>query len=153
MSMNIDRDHFVNAVVPVANAFAGTLSSDVIKVDGDGIEFIIIRGAGTGSTVVTVLACSNPAAAATAAVTFWYKEIVTDPGDTEWTLATTTGFTAAANANAMFRVWVPADLIGANGYNYAQLKAVEGTANATTGCVLARIVNTRKQPLKVTVLT
>ena len=36
---NIDADHFVNAIPPVADAFSGTANSDVIKVDGDGIEY------------------------------------------------------------------------------------------------------------------
>ena len=152
--LNIDRDHPVNALAPVADAFAATVTSDVIKVDGAGIEFIVQTGVGaTGTSTFTILACDDVTPTNTAAVAFWYKEIATDPGDTAWTLATTAGFTRTAGSNYMCRIWVPADLIGANGYNYAQLKAVEVVDSPVLGGVLARVISTRKQPLKTTVIT
>ena len=151
---NIDASHFVNALPPVADGFAGTKTSDVIKVDGDGIEFIVYRGVGTtGTSTLTVLACDDVVPTTTAAVAFWYKEVTSDPGDATWTLATTSGFTTTAGSNAMFRIWVPADLIGANGYGYAQLKAVEVANDPVLGGVLARVVNTRFQPQTSTVIT
>jgi len=151
---NIDADHFVNALPPVADAFSGTTNSDVVKVDGDGIEFIVQTGVGaTGTSTFTVDACDDVTPTTTAKVAFWYKEITSDPGDTEWTLATTSGFVRTAGTNAMFRIWVPADLIGANGYNYARLVAVESVDSPVLGGILARIVNTRKQPQGVTVIT
>lgn len=151
---DIDSSHFVNAIAPVADAFAGTATSDVIKVDGDGIEFIVITGVGaTGTSTFTVLACDDVTPTNTAAVAFWYKEITSDPGDATWTLATTSGFTRTAGSNAIFRIWVPADLVGANGYGYAQLKAVESVDSPVLGGVLARVVNTRRQPQVATVIT
>lgn len=152
--MNVDNSHFVNALAPVADAFAGTATSDVIKVDGNGIEFMVIRGVGaTGTSTLTVLACDDVTPTTTAAVPFWYKEITSDPGDTDWTLATAAGLATTAGSNAMFRIWVPADLIGQNGYNYAQLQAVEVVDSPVIGSILARIVEPSKQPLKATVLT
>ena len=152
---NIDADHFVNALAPVADAFSGaTATSDVIKVDGDGIEFIVWTGVGaTGTSTFTVLACDDVTPSNTTAVAFWYKEITSDPGDATWTLATATGFTRTAGSNYMARIWVPADLIGATGRNYAQLNGAESVASAVLGGILARVVNTRKQPQSATVIT
>ena len=144
---NPDSDHFVNALPPVADAFSGTTVSDVIKVDGQGIEFIIQRGVGaTGTSTITVLACDDVTPTTTAAVPFWYKAVTSDPGDANWTLATTSGFATAAGSNAMFRIWVPADLIGEQGYNYAQLSCVEVVDSPVLGGIIARIVNTTFQP-------
>lgn len=151
---NVDADHFVIAIAPVADAFAGTKTSDVIKVDGDGIEFQVWTGVGaTGTSTFTVLACDDVTPTTTAAVAFWYKEITADPGDADWTLATTAGFTRTAGTNYACRILVPADLIGANGYGYAQLKAVEVVDSPVLGGVVARVVNTNYQPQQVTVLT
>lgn len=150
---NMESDHFVNALPPVADAFAGTAVSDVIEVVGDAIEFIAYRGVGaSGTSVVTVLACDDVTPTTTVAVPFWYKEITSDPGDTSWTLATAAGFTTTAGSNAMFRIYTTADLIGANGYGYAQLNLVEGVDSPVLGGILARVINTAKQPQKTTVL-
>lgn len=151
---NVDADHFVIAIAPVANAFAGTKTSDVIKVEGEGIEFQVWTGVGaTGTSTFTVLACDNVTPSNTTAVPFWYKEITADPGDTDWTLATAAGFTRTAGSNYACRIWVPADLIGQTGRGYAQLSAVESVNSPVLGCVVARVVNTCKQPQQVTVLT
>lgn len=154
MSSYPDNLHMVNALPPVADAFASTVTSDVIKVDGHGIEFLVYRGVGTtGTSTLTVLACDNVTPSNTTAVVFWYKAITSDPGDTSWTLATTAGFTTAAGSNAMFRIWVPADVIGATGRAYAQLKAVESVDGAVLGGILAIIHEPRYQPQEVTVIT
>ena len=49
----------------------------------------------TGTSTFTLLAADDVTPSNTAAVPFWYKEIASDPGDTEWTLATVAGFTRA----------------------------------------------------------
>lgn len=151
---NPDSDHFVNALAPVADAFAGTATSDVIKVDGHGIEFIVYRGVGaTGTSTITVLACDDVTPSNTTAVAFYYKEVTSDPGDANWTAATSAGFTTTAGSNAMFRIWVPADLIGAENRNYAQLSLAESVDSPVLGGIMARIVNTTFQPQTQTVLT
>jgi hypothetical protein len=48
---------------------------------------------------------------------------------------------------------VPADLIGEQGYNYAQLSCVEVVDSPVLGGIIARIVNTTFQPQSQTVLT
>lgn len=152
---NIDASHFVNALAPVADAFAGaTATSDVIKVDGAGIEFIVWTGVGaTGTSTFTVLACDDVTPSNSTAVEFWYKEITSDPGDATWTLAAATGFTRTAGANYMCLIWVPAELIGATGRKYAQLNGAEVVDSPVLGGILARIVETSFQPQTVTVIT
>lgn len=151
----VDSYHIVQGLAPVADAFAGaSVVSDVIKVAGTGIEFIVWTGVGaTGTSTFTVLACDDVVPTNTTAVVFWYKQITADPGDTAWTLATTSGFLRTAGSNYMARIWVPADIIGATGRAYAQLKAVEGTDSPVLGGILAVIHNTDFQPQITTVIT
>ena len=156
MSSYPENVHYVNALPPVADAFAGaTATSDVINVRGEsGIEFLVYRGVGTtGTSTITVLACDDVTPSNTTAVAFWYKEITSDPGDTEWTLATSAGFLTTAGSNAMFRIWVPADLIGAAGYGYARINAAEGTDAAVLGGILAILHEPKFMPETVTVIT
>jgi hypothetical protein len=156
MGFSPDNIHYVNALPPVADAFSGaTATSDVINVQGSGgIEFLVYTGVGaTGTSTFTVLACDDVTPSNTTAVAFWYKEITSDPGDTTWTLATATGFLRTAGSNAMFRIWVPADLIGATGYGYARLNGAEGTDSPVLGGILAILHNTTFQPNTVTVIT
>ena len=153
--MNVDYTFPVNALPPVADAFAGaTATSDVIKVDGAGIEFLVYTGVGaTGTSTFTVLACDDVVPTNTTAVAFWYKEITSDPGDATWSLATATGFTRTAGSNYMARIWVPADLIGATGREYAQLNGAEVADSPVLGGIVARIVQPSQQPVIATVIT
>lgn len=151
----IDSIHYVNALAPVADAFAGTANSDIINVKNcSGIEFLVITGVGaTGTSTFTVDACDDTSASNTTAVAFWYKEITSDPGDTTWTVATSAGWTRTAGSSAMFRVWVPSDLIGATGYNYARLTATEVTDSAVLGGILAILHEPKFMPETTTVIT
>ena len=155
MSAYPDNLHMVNALPPVADAFSGaTATSDVIKVDGHGVEFLVWTGVGvTGTSTFTVLACDDVTPTNTTAVVFWYKEIESDPGDTAWTLATTAGFTRTAGSNYMARIWVPADVIGATGRAYVQLNGAESVDSPVLGGILAIIHEPRYQPQMVTVIT
>lgn len=152
---NLDADHFVIGLPPVADAFAGTKYSDVVKVEGtDGIEFQIWTGVGaTGTSTLTVEACDDVTPTTQSAVAFFYKEITADPGATSWTAATSTGFARTAGTNYAVRIFVPADVVGATGYAYARLKAVEVVDSPVLGGIVVRLINTRRQPQTVTVLT
>lgn len=155
MSNYPDQVHYVNALPPVADAFAGAaVVSDVIKVTGQGIEFLVYSGVGaTGTSTFTVLACDNVTPSTTAAVAFWYKEVASDPGSETWTLATSSGWTRTAGSNFMARIWVPADLIGAQGYAYAQLKCVESVDSPVLGGILAVLWGAEFDPNITTVIT
>ncbi len=155
---NQDRDHFVNALPPAADAFddsGGTVYSDIIKVAGGALEFIVITGVGaTGTSTFTVEACDDVTPTTNTAIADWYyKEITSDPGDVDWTRATVAGFTRTAGSNAMFRILIPAGIVGAQGVEYARLAAVEVVDSPVLGGILARIIETYHQPQTTTVLT
>ena len=56
--------HLVNGLAPVADAFSGTVYTDIVKLTNTGfVTFVIYKGAEvTGTTTVTVQPCSNAAA-------------------------------------------------------------------------------------------
>lgn len=137
--------HFVKGLDPVADAFAGTVYSDVIEVAGQGIGFVIYKGVGTtGTSTITINAADDAAASNETAVPFWYKRIGTT--DSGWTAATTSGFTTTAGSSDVYHIAVAADVIGATGYGYARLKAVESADAAVLGCVLAYVFGGRFVP-------
>jgi hypothetical protein len=143
MSSNFEM-HSVNGIVPVANAFAGTVATDIIELQGEGILFTIIKGAGAGgTTVVTVVACDDTVPTTTHAVAFKYRVQTTSDVWGAWTAGATTGFTTTAGANQLYEVWAAAEEIAHIGYKYVKLVCVESVANAVTGCVLAQIVGGR----------
>lgn len=137
--------HLVMGLAPVADAFSGTVYSDIIEVAGQGMGFVIFKGAGaTGTSTVTVEACSTITAAATTAVAFWYKRIgATDSG---WTAATSAGFTTTAAASDIYHIAVAADVIGVTGYAYARLKMVESVNDPVLGGILAYVYGGRFTP-------
>jgi hypothetical protein len=139
-------NHIVNALPPVADAFAGTVYSDIINMKNwNHIQFIVQRGAaaGAGTAVLTVEACDDVSGSNVVALPFTYQ--VCTSGDTfgAITKAAAAGFTAVAGANAMFKVDVDAAEMGSTGYNYIRLKSVEGTDAAYVGNILAVLTEAR----------
>jgi len=151
-SLAIPSDlHFVKGIDPVANAFAGAAASDIIEVMGEGIGFIIYKGAGAvGTSVVTVQACSNIGAAAVTAVPFWYKRVGTT--DTGWTAALAAGFTTTAGSSDMYLIAAPKDVFASTGYKYARLLCTEAVANAVLGGIVAFVYGLRYGPQPVSLI-
>lgn len=140
----LDKLHWVSGVVPVADAFTGTVSTDIFEVWGQGALFIRHDGAGaTGTSTVTVEACDNITPSNTTAVAFMYRVCTT--GDTwgAWTAATSTGFATTAGANQMYQIYVDAAVLAEQGYGYVRAKFTELVDNPVTGCVLCAVVGLR----------
>lgn len=141
------RLHFVNALAPVADAFAGaTAASDIVNCEGHhSMMFLLIRGAaaGAGTTVPTIIPCSDAAATATGtAVPFHYRTITMASGTTgdvegAWTLAANTGFTWGAGASQMCVIEVNCDELAASGYSWVKCNCAEGTDAAYVGAMVA----------------
>jgi len=143
--------HFVKGLDPVADFMSGTVYSDIIEVGGDGICFLVYKGVGTtGTSVLTVEACSNVSAGATSAVVFWYKRISTT--DSGWTAATTAGFTTTAGSSDMYLIAAPADVFASTGYKYARLKAVESANDPVLGGIVAFVYGLRYGPQPVSLI-
>lgn len=131
--------HVVNALVPVADAFAGTKYTDIINMKNfEHITFIIQGGAeATGTSTITVEACDDVSASNVLAIPFVYQGCIT--GDTfgARTKATDAGFATAAAANKMYKIDVDAEALVASGYGFIRLKAVEVVNDPVTCSVIA----------------
>lgn len=138
MSILTSNLHFIKGLDPVADAFAGTVYSDIVSASNfDTVSFLIYIGVGaTGTSTLTVQACDDTSASNTSAVVFKYKECTS--GDT-WgtvTAAAATGFTTTAGSSKMVLVEVDTDTLAASGYEFVRLKAVESVDSACLGGIL-----------------
>ena len=137
--------HFVKGIDPVANAFAGTVYTDVFSMRNYKtalIQMYIGVGA-TGTSTITVEGCSTVGAAATTAVPFLYQQILTGDTASALTQATTAGFTTTAGSSKFVNVWVDASDIGATGYEFVRGKFVEVAASACLGGVTVMLLDPR----------
>jgi len=137
--------HVVNALVPVADAFAGTKYTTPINMEAfHHVSFIIQTGVGTtGTSTITILASDDISRTHTTAVPFHYQACVS--GDTfgATAAAETTGFTTAAGSNKMYKIEVDNQALASTGYGYVILKAVEVAASPVLGGILAILTEPR----------
>ena len=135
---NIEHWHFVKGLDPVADAFAGTVASDVISMAMyEKCVFVLYAGVGaTGTSTITVEACSDFTPSATAAIPFHYRQILS--GDTEGTLAKadSTGVATTAGSSKLMVVEVSGEDLVASGYKNVRLKAVESVDSPVLGSIL-----------------
>lgn len=140
MSRNIltQRGHVVHGIAPVADAFAGTVASDVFNMENyHGCTFYVYKGVGTtGTSTITVEACDYTTPSNTTAIPFRYR--VNTSSDTWGAVqtATTAGFATTAGSNHIYEIIVDGDELGDTGYGYVRLKAVEVVNDPVLGGVL-----------------
>lgn len=145
--------HWIGGLVPVADAFAGTVYTDIFEVQGEGALGLIFKGAGaTGTSTITVEACDDVTPSNSTAVAFMYRAATTLDTWGAWTQATTAGFATTAGANQMYQVYVPAAELASEGYGYVRLKAVEVVNSPVAGCIACAVVNPRTQPQPVSLI-
>jgi hypothetical protein len=154
MTVKISNFYKVSLLDPIADAFAGTLNTDIVNCQGHGVVFTIGKGVGaTGTSTITISACDDVTPSNTTDVIFWYRAMTTMGTWGDWTAATATGFTTTAGSSQLYECYVPADVLGASTYGYARLNAVEVVDNPVLGYVLAEVVNTRYSTQTATLLT
>ena len=131
--------HCIKGLDPIADAFSGTVYSDVINATAVGwIVFLLHWGVGaTGTTTLTVIPCDDvvPTNRGTA-VAFWSRVCAT--GDT-WAAPVAraaAGFTTTAGSSQMYAVEVDPAVLAASGYKYVQLKCVESVDSPILGGIL-----------------
>ena len=138
-------NHVVNALVPVADAFAGTKYTDIINMkDFSHIQFVIQKAAGAvGTSTITVEACDDVVPTNVVAIPFKYQACTT--GDTFGALTTAeaTGFATTAGANQLYKIEVDSDALAASGYGYIRLKAVEVVDDPVLGGIIAVLTEPR----------
>jgi hypothetical protein len=99
----------------------------------------------TGTTVITVEACSAAAGTNNTAIPFLYRVCTTGASDTfgEWTRATAAGFTTTAGADTCYEIAVLAEEVRAASETYAMIgarlkldEAVDSPVTRLVNCLL-----------------
>ena len=139
--------HVVNALPPVTNAFAGTVTSGIINIKNwNHCSFIIQCGTGaTGTAQITVEACSDNGVtpASTVPIPFYYQECTQNDTFGQITQAPTSGFTTSASANKVYKVEVDSQMLASTGFNYVRLKSTEVVTGSITGGIIAVLTEGR----------
>ncbi len=152
--MSIPNFHVVNALAPVADFAATSFDTDIIRVEGEGILFVVQQGVNAGGiSTITVEACSTITATAVATVPFIYRSCVATDVWGEWTAAAATGFSSSAVAASMHQIYVDAAELAEEGYAYVRLSGDETTDLAVIGSILAIVIGGRYTPRITTLLT
>ena len=146
-SILTQNGHVVHGIAPVANAFAGTVYTDIFNMKNQhGCKFLIYKGVGTtGTSTITVEACDDVSGSNVTAIPFRYRANTTSDTWGAVTTATTAGFATTAGSNHMYEIIVDGDELGDTGYGFIRLKAVEVVAAAVLGGVLF-IADTPREP-------
>ena len=134
----MQNTHFVPGIDPVADAFSGTVRTDVVNMnDYSAVTFILYHGVGTtGTSTLTVEACDDVSASSTTAIPFRYKVMTSSDTQGALTAATTSGFTTTAGSSDIYVIEADAEEIAGTGYQYVRLNAVESANDPVLGGVL-----------------
>ncbi len=141
----VENFHMAIGLAPVADAFSGTVASDVVNMrDHGSVVFLINIGVGTtGTSTITVEACDDVTPSNTTAIPFWYRQNTTNDTQGTITAATTSGFTTTAGSNKLIAVEVRSEDLAASGYKYVRLKAVESANDPVLGGITILLGNPR----------
>lgn len=139
MTLMLERLKFAKGIDPIADFMAGTKRSDVYSMRDHGrILFVIYIGVGaTGTSTITVNACDDVVPTTRSAIPFWYRQILTGDTESAITRATTAGFTTTAGSSKIVLVEADAKDMGASGYGFIELTAIESNASACLGGICA----------------
>lgn len=139
--------HPVKGLDAVADAFSGTVYSDVVNVKNyRTCTFIVHKAVGaTGTSTITVLAGSDAADPPTAstAIPFRYKAMTSTDIEGALTDATTSGFATTAGSSQLYLIEVDCDELGDTGYSYLCLKAVEVVDSPVLGGIIILLSGAR----------
>jgi hypothetical protein len=138
-------NHLVKGLDPVADAFAGTVYSDIVSMKNHNhVQFILIKGVGaTGTSTITIEASDDVSASNVEAVPFHYQAITSGDTHGALTAATTTGFTTTAGSSQLYKIEVDVEALLSSGYEYIRLKAVEVANDPVLGGILINLTEPR----------
>jgi hypothetical protein len=154
--LHMMSSHFEVGINAVADAFAGTVTSDIVSMKHHNrVKFIAHWGVGTTGTVTfTVEACDDVSASNTSAIAYYYRVTTAAAAPGAVTAATSSGFTTTAGSNQVIEIEVPAENLAASGYSYVRLKGVEVANDPLLGGILIQMLEPRfpaaTQPSSVT---
>jgi hypothetical protein len=143
----MEQLHLVKGLDPVANAFAGTVYSQAVAMkDWNRATFVRYDGVGaTGTSTITVQACSSAAGANPVAIPFRYREILATDVEGALTAVAATGYTSTAGSSKLIEVEVRADDLAALALGYVRLKCVESAASPVLGGILVIMGESRNR--------
>lgn len=135
--------HVVKGLDPVADAFSGTVGSDVVDITGhQSVTFIVYKGVGaTGTSTITVEACDDATPSNTTAVPFYYKAITSNDTQGAMTAAAAAGFTTTAGSSQIYVIECDEQELASAGYKYVRLKAVEVVDSPVLGGIVIALNN------------
>lgn len=137
--------HFFKGLDPVADAFSGTIRSDVVNLKHfRRVAWLIYKGVGTtGTSTVTVQACDDTSPTTESAVPFTYRAITSTDVPGSLTAAASTGFTTTAGSSQLYIIEIDVQALLASGYAYACLKMVEVVDSPVLGGIVGILADPR----------
>lgn len=133
----MERLQFISGLDPVADAFAGTVSSDVVDMsEFNRIVFLQFVGVGTtGTSTITVEACDDIVPTNTSAVAF-YSRSDHSGAEGAFTARAVAGYTTTAGSARIEAIEVREDALAASGYRYVRARFVEVANDPVLGGIL-----------------
>lgn len=145
-SLLSERLKIVKGLDPVADAFAGTITSDVVSLAlYDRVCFVVHKGIGAvGTSTFTVQASAANDGNSPTAIPFKYRRVASGDTAGDVVQATAAGFTSTAQSSELYLVEVSAADCP-DGKPWVHLKGVEVADGAVVGSILAILGDPRYQ--------
>lgn len=144
--LELGSEHLIQGLAPVANAFAGTVYSTVVKMANSAwARFILSKGVGaTGTATITIEACDDAAGTNPVAIPFAYQAYTgADDVPSAIVKATAAGFATTAGSSQLYDIQVDSQYM--QGKGWIRLKSVEVVASAVLGGILIELEDMRYQ--------
>jgi hypothetical protein len=144
-NLTFGERHIITGIDPVADAFAGTVLSDVVNMEEyAAARFIVHKGVGaTGTSTLTLQACDNAAGDNPVAIPFHYQAYTgSDDLPADVVAAAAAGFATTAGSSQLYVLEAEAQRMPA-AKPWLQLKAVEVVDSPVLGGVLIELLKPR----------
>ena len=140
-AMLSEKTHLVKGIDPIADAFAGTVRSDVVNMANFArCRFIVYRGVGaTGTSTITVNACDDVVPTTRSAIPFTSRDIASGDTPGALTARAAAGYIPAAGSSTITIIEVDAADLGPSGYGYVELTLAESVDSPVLAGVLIEL--------------
>ena len=141
-----EQNHLVKGIDPVADAFEGTVYSDVVCLKNfSHLTAIIYKGVGTtGTSTITVQACDDATPSGTpTAIPFRYRAITSGDTPGALTAVANTGFTTTAGSSQLYVIEVDAEDLASADQAWVRIKCVQVADDPVLGGILLILSNPR----------
>lgn len=142
--LSFGKRHIVKGLDAVADAFSGTVYSDVVAMKEYAVaRFIVHKGVGVlGTSTLTIEACDNANGDNPVAIPFKYQAYIgTDDLPGAVTAATTAGFATTAGSSQLYVLEADSQSLAAKAW--IRLKAVEVVNDPVLGGIMIELLGAR----------